>query len=660
MNSFSFFHPEYLWALVFLIIPLILHFLRQRRILKLNFSSTRFLKDIAVKANQINRLKKILLLITRLLMVMLLILIFAQPYNKKNPFRIITGSNTALYCWVDPTMSMSYTHKGLTLRQHACNHVSYIDSILPGTSEIYCYDGSIHDFTSIQSLSSSRMVTEVCTPLRHGQTDVHDMILKFLKNKNNDTRTPMLLLFSDFASKDKALFEDLINASNSTFPILCINMADENPWNYTIDNPYILFENKPSINCTIKSAGHDLQHGEVIVELESMRAGRKPVTLKKNDSLNISIDMSQNSRIKRGNLQLKANDPYLIDNITFFLPNTIKRKKILVISDSEEALPIAAVFQSISSAKWFPPVVKKSLHVSFNDLDSSDIIVLSSIKEPTEILSGLWGKTGLSEKLILFSPYIGDLSNSLNALLFPFLQSPSKVTKIIAVNPLFPLLPDTVSSLWQGFPRFVDRDVSIYNYFAQIPGTPLLLLNNGSPLVTHMTDTNKNSWLLFASPINITNANNMCETGFYAPVMDRIVNYGMKSLYQVPQDWIAGIPQSNPFAGTRSSAMIYDSDNKSIAFWDRQTQVVFDNPGLYKIQPNNKSAYWIAVNVDPVEGNLNYETPKVLESSKKYVKIITGKSFNSFVTQYKSYSNTILWIILMLCILLEILLWIRK
>ncbi|MGD9200872.1 MAG: BatA domain-containing protein, partial [Chitinispirillia bacterium] len=449
--NFSFSHPEYLWVLCLIIIPLIIHFLRQKRILRLDFSSTRFLRDIAVKANQINRLKNLLLLITRILILIILVLLFAQPYNKKNPFRIITGSNTALYCWVDPTISMSYKHTGETIRQHACNSISYIDSILPTTSELYCYNGNINNFSSIRNIVSSTRITEVCTSLRHGHTDLNDMIYKFLKDKNNDSRSPILILFSDFPLKDKKLFEDFLNSTNVTFPILCVNMVDEDPWNYSIDNPYILLENGPVLKCSIKSKGRDLPDGEVVVELGSIHAGNKPVTLQKNDSLNISIDISQNSRIKRGNIKITADDPYSIDNIAFFIHNNIKRKKILIISDSDASLPISAVFQSISTVKWFPPVIKKSIDVSYNDLDSSDIIVLSSIKEPTEILSILWSKTGLSEKLVLFSPYIGDLSNSLNNVIFNHLKTPSRVNRFTSINPLFPILPDTVSNLWQGF-----------------------------------------------------------------------------------------------------------------------------------------------------------------------------------------------------------------
>jgi hypothetical protein len=105
--------------------------------------------------------------------------------------------------------------------------------------------------------------------------------------------------------------------------------------------------------------------------------------------------------------------------------------------------------------------------------------------------------------------------------------------------------------------------------------------------------------------------------------------------------------------------MIYDSDNKSIAFWDRQIHVVFEKPGLYKIHPNNKPAYWVTAGVDPAEGNLEYEIPEISETNKNHVKFIKWKSFGSFVSQYKSFSYNVLWLLLVLFMILEILLWKR-
>ena len=115
MSGLSFFNPAFLWALVFLAVPIIIHFLRRKQTVKLDFSSIRFLKNTAVQASRMRWLKNILLLLNRLLLLVLIILLFAQPYNRQDPFRIISSSNTALYIWIDPTISMGYIRDDVSL-----------------------------------------------------------------------------------------------------------------------------------------------------------------------------------------------------------------------------------------------------------------------------------------------------------------------------------------------------------------------------------------------------------------------------------------------------------------------------------------------------------------------------------------------------------------
>ena len=62
MSGISFFNPVYLWALAFLAVPVIIHFLRRRQTIKFDFSSIHFLKHTAVQASRMRWLKNLLLL----------------------------------------------------------------------------------------------------------------------------------------------------------------------------------------------------------------------------------------------------------------------------------------------------------------------------------------------------------------------------------------------------------------------------------------------------------------------------------------------------------------------------------------------------------------------------------------------------------------------
>ncbi|MFD1316668.1 BatA domain-containing protein [Namhaeicola litoreus] len=79
-------NPALLFGLFLLLIPIILHFFNLQRFETVKFTNVKFLKAIKEKSQKRSKLKKWLLLITRLLALTCLILAFAQPYfpSEKN------------------------------------------------------------------------------------------------------------------------------------------------------------------------------------------------------------------------------------------------------------------------------------------------------------------------------------------------------------------------------------------------------------------------------------------------------------------------------------------------------------------------------------------------------------------------------------------------
>lgn len=116
---------------------------------------------------------------------------------------------------------------------------------------------------------------------------------------------------------------------------------------------------------------------------------------------------------------------------------------------------------------------------------------------------------------------------------------------------------------------------------------------------------------------------------------------------------------NNPFSGSRVSAQIFDSDNKRIALWDRQPQVVLETPGIYKVHPHSESAYWIAAVVDTSEGNFRYNKPDVAAVNNKYVRFLDRSSFINFIQHHDSPGYDFIWLFLALCLVFEVLLWKR-
>ncbi|RZV65434.1 MAG: hypothetical protein EX254_05605, partial [Flavobacteriaceae bacterium] len=77
-------HPELLYALLLLLIPIIIHLFQLRRFKETPFTNVAFLKEVTLQTRKSSQLKKWLTLITRLLLLACAVLAFAQPFTSKS------------------------------------------------------------------------------------------------------------------------------------------------------------------------------------------------------------------------------------------------------------------------------------------------------------------------------------------------------------------------------------------------------------------------------------------------------------------------------------------------------------------------------------------------------------------------------------------------
>lgn len=95
-------HPELLWGLLLLVIPVLVHLLRLRRFRDTAFTNVRILKKILVEANRSSRLKKWLLLLARLGLITALVLAFCQPFLASQNI----GKEKDILIYLDNSFSM--------------------------------------------------------------------------------------------------------------------------------------------------------------------------------------------------------------------------------------------------------------------------------------------------------------------------------------------------------------------------------------------------------------------------------------------------------------------------------------------------------------------------------------------------------------------------
>ena len=103
----QFVHPEVLWALSALTLPVLVHLFSFRRHRKVHFSQTAFLRELRQESRSRNRIRHWLVLLMRLLALTCLILAFAEPIREASGANGDTGAKTvSIYLDTSPSMQL--------------------------------------------------------------------------------------------------------------------------------------------------------------------------------------------------------------------------------------------------------------------------------------------------------------------------------------------------------------------------------------------------------------------------------------------------------------------------------------------------------------------------------------------------------------------------
>ncbi len=99
-------HPELLYALLAIAIPVIVHLFNFRRYRKLLFSNIAFLKNISIETKRQNKLKHLIVLLLRILVVIFTVIAFAGPYFLNNEKVREAGRSGTNMLYLDNSYSM--------------------------------------------------------------------------------------------------------------------------------------------------------------------------------------------------------------------------------------------------------------------------------------------------------------------------------------------------------------------------------------------------------------------------------------------------------------------------------------------------------------------------------------------------------------------------
>jgi len=497
-------HPELLYALLLLIIPIIVHLFQLRRFKKVEFTNVQFLKNITLQTRKSSQLKKWLTLLTRLLLLAFAIIAFAQPYiSKSSSYK--TKSETVIY--LDNSFSMQAKGSNGTLLNSAIQDI--IEHIDENEKITFFTNNSYKPNTTVKAIKN-----ELIQLSNSPNQITYDAALLKGKNAFSKDKSTLknLVLISDFQKHNNAFN----TTTDSSIQLKLVQLKPVNNYNVAIDSAYVSKTNAENIelSVTIKNSGNPIDNLPVSLYNDDNLVAKSSVSSTENGSVVFTLPFNQ-----MFNGKLSIEDAGLTyDNTLFFNLDKSETIKVLSINEADDAF-----LKKIYTDDEFSYISYKLNELDYNTISSQNLIVLNEIKNiPNSLTTALKAFTDDGGTLLIIPSGNSELS-SYNQLFRNYNISTlnattpeeKKITSIQFSHPLLTNVFDKKISNFQ-YPKTNKRYV-----FSGPSGASVLNFEDSTPFLTQ----NENLYT-FTSALNEDNSN-FKNSPLIVPVL---YNIGKQSL----------------------------------------------------------------------------------------------------------------------------------
>jgi len=389
----QFHHPEHLWAMAVLAIPILVHLFNFRRHKTVYFSNVRFLRTIKISTKNYSKLQRLLILLARLLLVVAVVLAFAQPYVPKDEHDAKVSSLVGIY--IDNSFSMNAQAKnGRLLDQAVSQARAVVSAYSPQTNFVYLNNDEKSEHFRL--LDKPRMLEELV------RTEVSPAVLNMEKLKDNFlniskdySSEKKLYVISDF-QKSTIEPNQLVGNEDST-KIVLLPVLSQAVNNISIDS------------CWFTNNTHSYGQDEVVnvrvCNFSSQAVSGVPVKLFVNDAVKSMAQATIEANSKEVVQLVFKNKsksavycraevqdfPILFDNSLYFSYYIRPKIKVLLVSANEKADYISPVF---SDESGFELVKTDGKQINYADFPKYNCIIIDGLKEIS---------SGLAQELLQFA-----------------------------------------------------------------------------------------------------------------------------------------------------------------------------------------------------------------------------------------------------------------
>lgn len=405
----QFLFPGFLWALLALAIPIIIHLFYFRRFKKVYFTNVRFLKEIKEETSNRNKLKNLLILLSRCLAITSLVFAFAQPIIKSNSTMKHGVSNISIF--IDNSYSMTSKRDEIALLDIAKDKAK---AIISAYSQEDKYQILTHDFEGrhqrwLTQEDALSYIEEIkASPSVQTLDKVYN---KQLQLHNQAHGNKLSYIISDFqksisnlaAIKDTSIDVSLIPVQTAQNKNLCIDSI----W---FDGPIPVINQSNNLIVRIKNySNSDAEQVKVSLKKDGQD---KPISILDipanatvTDTIVVSVNKPgpQKSVVSITDYPVQFDDEYFI---SFNVPDTVK---ILSINEDGTNKYLNALIRGIS---YFDVDNQSISNIQYQKFGQYDMIILNEVKG---IASGLTSELNNYVRnggnLLFFPHKSGDISS---------------------------------------------------------------------------------------------------------------------------------------------------------------------------------------------------------------------------------------------------------
>jgi hypothetical protein len=501
-------NPEILYFLALLIIPILVHLFQLQKFVKIPFSNVAFLQKIQQQTRKSSRIKKWLILATRLLLVSGIIFAFSQPYFGN----INKGEKQHSFLYLDTSLSTSTKGEKGNLLQVAIQEI--IESTALNNRYSLLTNTNFHKDLSKDELKNVLLKVEKTAK----KLDLETVFLKIAQEEK--TRTNTLnenILISDFQGTYKNKF------TNVTTAFSAVQLIPSKKNNVSIDSVFVSIENNNSfrVHALVTNQGVEKENLPIALFNGEKLISKQTFFIAKDSQKTIEFNV-QNSASFAGKLALSFTDAFLFDNQYFFNLNNSAKIRVLSLGKKADFL------SKIYTKETFTYRHSTPQNINYNSIQKQQLIVLNELENIPEILMKSlvnFSKNGGSIALIPNEKInLASYNLFLKTLKLGKMESMKKDTlKITTIHYNHPIFENVFSEKITNF-----QYPEVHNYYPILANTSKIVsFENNTPFISQLGNSN---FYYISSALHKKNSN-FLNSPLIVPVF---FNFGNKS-FQYPK-----------------------------------------------------------------------------------------------------------------------------